>query len=79
MITAKHLKNEQILQLFHKNNHIADFILDGSNDWFSHKISKKEYHFNFINGTLGMFEALKVDNNSFETGDFIEQIPVETV
>lgn len=58
---AIYYKKQGVIELIDKK-HIADFIID-DDEWFQAKIGNKYYMFNFLDNTLGMFEAIK-DKNS---------------
>lgn len=77
-LKAIYYKKEKVLQLTDNNNHIADFIVDEQDEWFQTKIGKKQFMFNYINGKLGMFEANKFKENSYEVGEFLAEIEVNT-
>lgn len=72
---AIYYKKQGVIELIDKK-HIADFIIDGQDEWFQAKIGNKYYMFNFINNTLGMFEAIK-DKNTYSVGEFLSPVEVE--
>lgn len=75
-LKAYYHKKEKVLELAIDKEHIADFIVDEQDEWFQTKIGKKEYMFNFLEGKLGMFEANKTKENTYEVGEFINEIDV---
>lgn len=75
-LKAYYHKKEKVLELAIDKQHIADFIVDRQDEWFQTKIGKKEYMFNFLEGKLGMYEANKTKENTYEVGEFINEIDV---
>lgn len=75
-LKAYYHKKDGVLELGIDKQHIADFIVDGQDEWFQAKVGKKEYMFNFLEGKLGMYEANKTKENTYEVGEFINEIDV---
>jgi len=73
---AIYYKKQGVIELIdEKQKHLADFIID-DDEWFQAKIGNKYYMFNFIDNTLGMFEAIK-DKNTYSVGEFLSPVEIE--
>lgn len=77
-MTGIYYKDKGVLELLdEKREHLADFIIDEEDQWFSTEVNNKHYNFNLIGEICGVFECNKIGENSYETGDFIGQLNVE--
>jgi len=71
-------KKDGLIVLYEGKKPIAEFILTGEDDeWFSAKLGGKHFNFNYYQGLLGMYSAQKLDKNTYQTDEFIDQVKLE--
>ncbi len=79
MLKAELDKKQNLLHLINDDVTIHTEIVDGDDVWFSTVVGREMFNFNYVSGTLGMFENVKVAKNTYETGDFVDQIEIKVI